>query len=353
MRLLDRLVAGTFLRLFLLSILATPPLFILGELTDNLDDYLGAGLSLGTMAQGFAFKFPQFFTWSFPIAGLIAGVFTVYGMTTHREVVAAKAGGVSFHRLFLPVFLLGTLITVVGLGLADLVPLANRTAADILDQRSLSREWKSEFAFQAENGYTLAVGRLTLADERMSRLTLNRMMEDGSQIHIDAEMAVWEEDHWLLRSGIYRHLPEVGQEYTYRFDHMVVKGLTETPEDLIQVARDPEEMTREEILRRARVAERAGGETHQLLLELHRRFAIPVATVVIILFGAPLATSSKRGGAAFGIGVSLGSTILYLLLLKIFGGLGESGTIPVEWAAWTPNGVFLLTGLALLSRVRT
>ena len=78
-----------------------------------------------------------------------------------------------------------------------------------------------------------------------------------------------------------------------------------------------------------------------------------MATVVIILFGAPLATSSKRGGAAYGIGVSLGSTILYLLLLKVFGGLGESGAIPVTWAAWTPNAIFGITGLALLSRVRT
>ncbi|HSG47237.1 MAG TPA: LptF/LptG family permease, partial [Longimicrobiales bacterium] len=140
MRLLDRLVAGTFLRLFLLSILATPPLFILGDLTDNLDDYLDANLTAATIVEGFVYKFPQFFTWSFPVAGLIAGVFTVYGMTTHREVVAAKAGGVSFHRLFLPVFLLGSLITVIGLGLADLVPLANRQAGDLLKQREVTRE---------------------------------------------------------------------------------------------------------------------------------------------------------------------------------------------------------------------
>ena len=40
MRILDRLVAATFVRLFFLSILATPPLFILGDLTENLDRYL-------------------------------------------------------------------------------------------------------------------------------------------------------------------------------------------------------------------------------------------------------------------------------------------------------------------------
>jgi len=353
LRILDRLVAGTFLRLFILSILATPPLFILGDLTDNLDDYLDAGLTAATVTEGFLYKFPQFFVWSFPVAGLLAGVFTVYGMTTHREVVAAKAGGVSFYRLFRPVFILGALVAVLGLGLADLVPRANRRAGDLLNQREIARDFRSNFAYQSDNGFAMAVQRLTLVDQRMQRVTLNKERADGSQIHIEAESGVYEEGRWTLTDGTYRFITGPGSEHTARFDHMVLFGLRESPEELIQVSRDPEEMTRREILRRAEVADRAGADTHQLLLELQRRFAIPVATLVIILFGVPLATSSKRGGAAYGIGVALGSTILYLLLLKVFGGLGESGTIPVEWAAWTPNAVFALAGLTLLARVRT
>lgn len=352
MRTLDRLVTSTFLRLFILSILATPPLFILGDLTDNLDDYLDRGLSLWEVAQGFAFKFPQFFTWSFPIAGLIAGVFTVHGMTVHREVVAAKAGGVSFHRLFLPVFLLGTLFSVAGLGLAEVVPRANRTAAEILGDRRGGRTWNQDFALVTENGYTLSVQRLTSDDQRMTGLTLIR--SDGEeQVHIQAAEAHYEEGVWRLLDGSYRHIPAPGEEFAATFVRMIIPGLEETPAELLQEVGEPEEMTRAQILRQARIVERAGGDTHELLLELQQRMAIPVATVVIILFGAPLATSSKRGGAAFGIGISLGTTILYLLLLKVFGGMGESGTIPVEWAAWTPNAFFALGGLILLARVRT
>ena len=352
MSLLDRFVGGTFLRLFTLSILATPPLFILGDLTDNLDDYLDRGLSLGEVGMGFLYKFPQFFTWSFPIAGLIAAVFPVHGMPVHRGVVAAKAGGVLFHRLFLPVFVLGALITVVGLGLAEIVPRANRDASDILQNRVMNRTWNQDFALVTENGYTVSVQRLTSEDNRMTGLTLIRRAGE-SQIDIRASEAIWVDGQWTLMDGTYRHIPEPGSEYAVRFGRLALAGLNETPEELVQEVGDPEEMTRAEILRQARIAERAGSETHALLLELQRRLAIPVATVVIILFGAPLATSSKRGGAAFGIGVSLGSTILYLLLLKVFGALGESGTIPVAWAAWTPNLVFALAGLSLLSRVRT
>lgn len=353
MRILDGLVARTFIRLFVLACLSTPPLFILGELTEDLDDFLDAGLSTLQIAQGYLFKLPQFFTWSFPIAGLIASVFTVHGMTSHMEVMAAKAGGISFYRLYRPVFLLGILVTVLAGVLSEYVPQANRRAAEILDQRRIEREWKSDFAFVSENGYTVAVGRLTLLDERMTQVALTREQEDGGQIHITADGAAYEDGRWVLRDGSYRHIPEPGREYAATFNYMRLAGLTETPEDLIQSVQEPEEMTREQILRRARIAERAGAETHQLFLELHTRLALALATIVIIIFGVPLATSSKRGGAAFGIGLALGSTMLYISLFKVFEGLGESGAIPVEWAAWTPNGIFLLTGVLLLSRVRT
>jgi lipopolysaccharide export system permease protein len=84
-----------------------------------------------------------------------------------------------------------------------------------------------------------------------------------------------------------------------------------------------------------------------------QKLAIPIATLIILLFGAPLATSSKRGGTAYGVAVSLGSTMLYLLMLKIAGGFGASGALPPFWAAWLPNLLFLAVGVVLIRRVRT
>ena len=70
-------------------------------------------------------------------------------------------------------------------------------------------------------------------------------------------------------------------------------------------------------------------------------------------FGVPLATSSGRGGTAYGIGVSLGTTILYLLLFKVSGALGQAGTLSPLTAAWLPNALFFGAALVLLRRVRT
>ena len=89
------------------------------------------------------------------------------------------------------------------------------------------------------------------------------------------------------------------------------------------------------------------------MVERAQKLAIPVAALVIILFAAPLANSGPRGGAAYGVGVSLGITIVYLMLFKVAGAAGSSGAIPPRLAAWLPNVVFSVASVVLIRRVRT
>ena len=74
---------------------------------------------------------------------------------------------------------------------------------------------------------------------------------------------------------------------------------------------------------------------------------------MVILFGAALATSSRRGGTALGIGISLGTVLFYILTLKVSAAFGEIGALSPIVAAWLPNFVFLAIAILLLARVRT
>lgn len=355
MRILDRFVAGTFLKLFVVSILATPPLFILGDLTEQLSNYIDQGLTSMEVAHGYLYNVPEYVIWSFPIAGLIAAVFTVHGLTQHREVVAAKAGGVSFHRLILPILLLGAVLTGVALSATDIVPLGKRKAVDILEQRATRRISRPMFTYQTAGGLLLSAQRLEVTSGQMSMVGLHKppTVGDTTALHIDAEIAVHDTLGWRLERGTFRRVWPDGNETSFRFQSLRYPEITERPEELMEEPRDEEEMTYDEIGRQARIVERSGGNPAELLVKRQQKLAIPVATFVIILFGAPLATSSKRGGTAFGVGISLGSTLAYILLLRISGALGSAGAIPPEWAAWMPNMLFGLAGLILLSRVRT
>jgi lipopolysaccharide export system permease protein len=99
--------------------------------------------------------------------------------------------------------------------------------------------------------------------------------------------------------------------------------------------------------------ERSGSDVNELRVERALKLAIPVTCIIIALFGAPLATTNQKGGAAWGIGVSLAITIAFLGMIQLTKAVGGKGLMDPEMAAWSPNVIFGLAGLILLARVRT
>src|SRR5574338_1545739 len=115
----------------------------------------------------------------------------------------------------------------------------------------------------------------------------------------------------------------------------------------------PQEMRYDELTRLIGALERSGVDANLLRVERALKLAIPVTCIIIALFGAPLATSTQRGGAAYGIGISLATTIIFLMLIQLTKAIGGKGLIPPEGAAWVPNAVFALIGTVMLARART
>ncbi|HCK60578.1 MAG TPA: hypothetical protein DHW11_05080, partial [Gemmatimonadetes bacterium] len=241
MRILDRLVIKNFLMLFCLFLLCAPPLFVLGDLAEHLDDYIDRGLSLGEVSMSYVYMYPLFIQWCFPIAALLGAVFTVHWMTKHREIVAAKAGGISFHRLVAPLLIAGVLLTGVALALTEVVPRTNKISAQILRSEAPGRSWRSDFVYRSEEGVSWQVNRLTASDGRMTDVVIERpVTDDRNGLHLIAEGARFQaEDGWILAQGFMRTLSGDSAETTIEFDRLMMADLVERPEELLEVPPEP------------------------------------------------------------------------------------------------------------------
>jgi len=355
-RILDLLIAKTFLRIFALFIIGAPMLFIIGNLVEYVDSYFDRGLTVTEVAWAYVYQVPEYVSWSFPIAALLAVVFTIHTMTQHREVMAAKAGGISFHRLMVPLIVMGVVLTGAGLLLSEAVPVAKRRAGQILRSEDPRRQWRANFVFKGDDERTLTVQRLNVEPASLREVIMEVPARSSGQPaeHISAREVPFDTIHgWTFRDGYLRILPEDRPALTFHFDSLRTTGFGEHPTSLLERPNDEDEMTVTEIDRMAANVSRSGGDPSRLLVKKEQRKAIAVATLVIILFGGPLATSSQRGGAAYGVGVALGSTILYMLVFRLSGAAGRSGAMSPFLSAWMPNFVFLACGLILLKRVRT
>lgn len=356
MRILDRMVLGTFLKLFLAFVLGAPLLFVLADATEKMDTYLDQQIPGRSIALSYLYGYPQFVFWALAIAALLATVFTIYPMTIRREITAAKAGGISFYRIAAPLVFAGLAISLLGLPLSDLVPVANRKAAEIRGGQTGQVSFRNNFVYVTDEGATLTGRYFDLREGEIMELTLQRhpAAEGEPTLHIRAASARWNPDSgWMLYAGLERQILPDGTVLSSRFDERLAPEIREVPADLLESPLDEEEMTYAELSRFGERLERSGGDVGRVMTKQAQRVAIPVAAFVIVLFGAPLATSSKRGGTAYGIGVSLATTILYIMLFRLTGAFGYVGKLDPISAAWIPNVIFFTMGIVLMWRVRS
>ena len=86
-------------------------------------------------------------------------------------------------------------------------------------------------------------------------------------------------------------------------------------------------------------------------VEIHKKFAIPIACIIFVLIGAPLAVRFPRGGVGMVIAASL--TIFAIYYMSLTGGekLGDRGVISPFWGPWAPNLLFGAIALWAVSRI--
>lgn len=354
-RILDRYVAGQFLRILVIVTVGAPILFIIIDATDNLSRYFGR-VPMSQAALAYLFQIPYYAVLSLPIGALCGAVFTLSQMTRHFEVTAAKASGISFYRLLLPMVVLGLLVSVAGLGLGELVPIATRRSAELLGERSgRGRVSRTQFVYRADGGRSYVIRRLDARAGEIHSIVIER---EGSgptypSLEIVANRARWDGERWRLSNGTLRYSTEPGQMAAFRFDQLIQRRLTETPDELLAEPKEPEEMGYAELGRFIGSIRRSGGDARKLIVEQMFKIAYPFSCLIVVLFGAPLATSSRRGGATYGVAVAIVTVLLYLILFRVAEGLGAGGVLPPALAAWAPNAFFFTAGLVLLVRTRT
>ncbi|HET7456578.1 MAG TPA: LptF/LptG family permease [Gemmatimonadaceae bacterium] len=355
---LDRYVFTEFWKIFVAFALGFPILVIIIDLTDNLQKYLSRNLPRADVALSYLYWLPDSMFLVLPAAVLFATVFSIGGFTRHSEITAAKASGISFYRLILPVYAGAVLAALFGLALGEVVPITNAKRLELLQENKYKQGTERyNFAYAAEQGRVYKIGALSVERGTMESLELERKGKgaDYPSYVLSASNASYSAKArtWTVGKGTLHVIPDSGADVAFAFDSLRDRQMREQPSDLMAVPRSPQEMGYRDLTRFIRALERSGGDANELKVERALKIAIPVTCLVIALFGAPLATSTQRGGSAYGVGVSLGTTVIFLMLIQLTKAIGGKGLIPPDLAAWIPNAVFAVVGTWLLTRVRT
>ena len=358
LRQLDRYVLYSWIRIFVLTALGFPIVSILINLTDTLNRLLDRGLSMKQIAISYVYSIPENAFLVMPAAVLFATVFTVGAMGRHSELTAAKAGGQSFHRLMRPIFIASVFAAGLAFVVGELAPGATARQME-LQKAKQSRPTRTRFNFvyRGDAGWVYTIRSLDVANRQLKQLLLERQGTGLSYpgLVLTADSASYDEARkvWRLRRGASRIIAGPARQATFNFRTMRLRALNQTPADLLAESKAPDEMRYAELGRYINALERSGNDANKLVVEQALKLALPATCIIIALFGAPLAVTTPRAGAAVGIAISLGTTVIFLLFIQITKAIGAGGLIDPTLAAWIPNVVFLFAALVLLARVRT
>jgi lipopolysaccharide export system permease protein len=352
---LDRYLLREWLRVFLVTLLGFPVLVIVIDLTDKLDRYMSRGITKGAVALSYVYDLPEKMFLVLPVAVLFATVFTVGTLGRHSELTAAKASGISFHRLVRPLFLAAGTAFLVGLVLGEVAPVVATRRLELLGERAIrSTTSRYNFVYRADGGWVYAIRSLELSTREMRDVILEREGTGATYptIVLAAQRAAYGDTtrRWTLHGGALRYLGGPLEEFAFQFDSLRTRSLlSERPVDLLAEPKAPDEMRYAELGRYIDALARSGSDAKKLRVERALKIAIPFICLLIALFGAPLAISSPRSGAAWGVGVSLATTFVVLLMFQLSKAVGAGGVLPPALAAWTPN---LLVGAAAVYLLR-
>ena len=85
---------------------------------------------------------------------------------------------------------------------------------------------------------------------------------------------------------------------------------------------------------------------------LHKRLALPVLCLLMVLLAAPVSQASARsGGTASRMTLGIGLGFLFFVSDGLSTALGETGSLLPVLAAWAPVAIFASVGGSVLLRV--
>src|SRR5258705_3260675 len=363
MRIIDRYIIREVLLPFVIALLVFTFILIVPSMMQSREAFIDKGVPTMLVLRAMATLLPSSLALWIPSALLIALLIAFGRLSGDREFVAMQACGVSVARLLWPV----GIIALVGWAttsyvMLEALPDANQAfrqiAFNVLATRA-EGEVKPRVFFQDFPDLVLYVRELPatggwndvfMSDNRPGQTPTIYLARHGRVI-LDAKTRTV---RMALEEGTGHTVAPDGKYKVFTFDRL---DLSVNPEAVFPRGGpqkgDPE-MTIAELRARAAEIEQQGESSHNQIMAIHRKFAIPVACLVFGVIGLALGATNRRDGKLGSFVFGLGVIFAYYIPLNLGPALAK-GHLMAPWlAVWLPNIILSAVGAGLfLWRSRT
>src|SRR5215469_2449907 len=366
--LLDDYVMREYATNFALVLFSFSTLFLIFTFFELIGDIIRNRTPLVTVGDYLFNLIPYILYNVTPLCALVAVLVTFGTLTRTSEITAMKATGVSLYRIVTPV-LVTTLFISAGLFAFDefYLPTANRrqeALRSVIKAKPArtflrpDRQWISGqagatgdpsriFYYQYFDATKSAFANLTVFEFDPTTFALRR--------RIFASSAHWNDrvNQWVFENGWQRTFSGETIASYQPFTITTFPEIREQPAYFVKEDRPSQEMSYGELTGYIADLKQSGFDTKRLSVQLNRKLAYPLITLVMAMLAIPFSLSMGKRGSLAGIATAIGLAIAYWVVDGLFQAMGNVATLPALMAAWTPDVLFGIAGTYLLLRTPT
>jgi lipopolysaccharide export system permease protein len=370
-RTLSRYVAKEVLTYTSLGLIAITIVMVTQNLFRFLDEMISAGAHLSDVLAIIASLVMMLATYTFPIAFLF-GVLLAFGrLASDTEVRAMHCCGVGLGTVMLPLTALGLCASLLtGYLVLDAEHEAQLTLRRIVKTMAARGGFVEPGRFRKLGERMLFVRNVDATDQLEGVVISDRTdAERPLIIFAESGRMNWDETEHQLEFRLVNgdiHLEPDGfapdpdrayrriafREFEYAFDGESIFGRRFS-------SLRPREMTLPQlrgVIQRARAGDPLDDlrrkDPMQYELQLHRRFALPVAPFLFAFVGAPLGLEPRRGARSWGVMVCVAVVFVYYAFMTFGEFLAMQRVLSAVAALWLPNALFAAAAVILLARAR-
>jgi LPS export ABC transporter permease LptF/LPS export ABC transporter permease LptG len=359
MRILDRYIIREILLPFAIALVVLTFVLIIPFIIEQAEQLIQKGVSWPTILQLMGTLVPAMLGLTIPMALLIAALIGLGRLASDREIVVLMACGVSPFRILRPVLIFSAVATVAtAYVLIELIPNANqsyreiiaRVVADRAEEQVQPRVFFEDFPNTVLYVREIPAGggwRDVIAADTRNPAQPTLWVAKSGRMVVDRQAQTI---HMVLVDGA-QHTTKSADPAAYeiaRFKEMTIALDPQSVFPRTGPARGEREMTIAELRENIAMLDGRNLPHHNLVIEIHKKFSIPIACLVFALVAVGLGVTNRREGKLASFVLGIGVIFVYYVIMFGAHAMAKGALIPAWTAMWIPNVVLGAAGIALL-----
>jgi lipopolysaccharide export system permease protein len=348
---------------FIINLMFFTFVFLMVEMLKVTNMVVNYHVGVFTVIIMLAYSTPYFLTYVIPMSIMLAVLLTFLRLSGDNEIIALKTSGMSIYGLLPPVMLfclfgclLTFFMTVYGMpwGRLSFKELSYKVVSSNIEIGLKDRTFNDGF-----EDVVLYVNKIDpkskelqdiFIEDKRSQNIVSTVVAPRGKLFSEPDEYIY---HLLLYNGVIYQADVKNRSAKYiDFDTYEIQlDIEQVSSSLKQGPKHRKEMNLGELRNYLNNRTRRDSNYYKALMELHKKFSIPIACFALGLLAVPLGIQSGSAKKSFGLVLGMIFFLIYYFLLTAGLVLGETGACPPVIGMWGPN--IVMGGLGLFLLVRT